>query len=354
MKRRTLAKLLSASAVLTLGGVGYTARARSRNPYYQGPVTDHFDGARFQNPGPWRDKALGEFLRWQFGGGRADWPDSYPSPFADTPPERVSGLRVTLIGHASVLIQVAGLNVLIDPVWAKRASPSALVGPKRVNPPGVAFEALPPIDAVLITHNHYDHLDLKTVARLWKRDEPRILAPLGNDAIIQGFDERVAVETLDWGQSAALSDAVTVHMTPAIHWSARRMNDRRMALWCAYVLTTPAGVIHHVGDSGYGDGAIFRAVREAFGPPRLALLPIGAYEPRWFMEPFHMNPADAVRAHLEVGARHSIATHHSYFRLADDGFDSPAKLLADARAAAGIPPEDFRVLDVGETVVLRA
>ena len=348
MKRRTLAKLLSASAVLTLGGVGYTARARSRNPYYQGPVTDHFDGTRFHNPGPWTDKAFGEFLRWQLGGGRADWPASYPSPFFDTPPERVAGLRVTLVGHASVLIQVAGLNVLTDPVWAKRASPSALVGPKRVNPPGVAFEALPPIDAVLITHNHYDHLDLKTVARLWKRDEPRILAPLGNDAIIQGFDERVAVETLDWGQSAALSDAVTVHMTPAIHWSARRMNDRRMALWCAYVLTTPAGVIHHVGDSGYGDGAVFQAVRETFGPPRLALLPIGAYEPRWFMQPQHMNPEDAVRAFLDLGAAQALGHHWGTFRLTDEAIQQPLADLAAALAAQGVAPERFRALRPGE------
>jgi L-ascorbate metabolism protein UlaG (beta-lactamase superfamily) len=348
MKRRTLAKLLSASAVLTLGGVGYTARARSRNPYYQGPVTDHFDGTRFHNPGPWTDKAFGEFLRWQLGGGRADWPASYPSPFFDTPPERVAGLRVTLVRHASVLIQVAGLNVLTDPVWAKRASPSALVGPKRVNPPGVAFEALPPIDAVLITHNHYDHLDLKTVARLWKRDEPRILAPLGNDAIIQGFDERVAVETLDWGQSAALSDAVTVHMAPAIHWSARRMNDRRMALWCAYVLTTPAGVIHHVGDSGYGDGAIFRAVREAFGPPRLALLPIGAYEPRWFMQPQHMNPEDAVRAFLDLDAAQALGHHWGTFRLTNEAIEQPLADLAAALAAHGVAPERFRALRPGE------
>ena len=349
MKRRTLAKLLSASAVLTLGGVGYTARARNRNPYYQGPVTGHFDGARFFNPGQPTDKGLGEFLRFQFGGRRTAWPDHYPSPFADTPPHRVAGLRVVLVGHASVLIQVSGLNILIDPVWANRASPSTLVGPKRVNPPGIDFEKLPPIDAVFITHNHYDHLDLKTVARLWKRDEPRMVAPLGNDAIIQGYDERIAVETFDWGQSVALSETITVHLEPAIHWSARGVNDRRMALWCAYVLTTPAGVIYHVGDSGYGGGAIFRAVREKFGPPRLTLLPIGAYEPRWFMQPQHMNPEEAVRAFSETGADQALGHHWGTFRLTNEGIEQPLIDLALALDAQSVPPERFRALRPGET-----
>lgn len=348
MKRRTLAKFLSAAAMMTLGGVGYAARSRSGNRYYQGPVSDHFDGVRFFNPGQSTDKGLAELMRWQLGGGRGAWPDSYPSPFRDKPPARVAGLRVTLIGHASVLIQVAGTNILIDPVYARRASPSTVAGPKRVNPPGIAFEDLPPIDAVLITHNHYDHLDTKTVARLWQEHRPLIVAPLGNDAIIQYASDDIPVETRDWGQSAALSETVVAHLEPAYHWSARGVNDRRMALWGAYVLTTPLGTIYHAGDTGYGDGAIFRAVRDTYGPPRLALLPVGAYEPRWFMEPQHMNPEEAVRAFLDTGAAQALGYHWGTFRLTNEGIEEPLRDLAAALEAQGVEPERFRAMRPGE------
>ena len=349
MKRRTVATLLSASAVLTLGGVGYAAKTRSRNPYYQGPPSDHFDGVRFFNPGHTQDKGLAELLRWQLGGDAEPWPESYPSPFPPTKPDaRVSGLRVTHVGHASVLVQVAGLNVLMDPVWATRASPVRFAGPARANPPGVAFEDLPAIDAVLVTHNHYDHLDGRALSRLWEQHQPRIIAPLGNDAIVAGIDPAVPVETRDWGESAALSNGVTVHLEPAYHWSARGVNDRRMALWCAFVLTTPAGVVYHVGDSGYGDGAIFRAVRKAYGAPQLALFPIGAYEPRWFMSPQHMNPEEAVRAFEDTGAAQALGHHWGTFRLTNEGIEEPLRDLAKAIDARGLPAERFKPLHPGE------
>jgi L-ascorbate metabolism protein UlaG (beta-lactamase superfamily) len=349
MNRRRLLNILGIPALTVLGGAAYAQAKTSRNPYYEGPLTDHFDGVRFSNPpgGPTM-RPITEFLKWQLGGGREDWPESYPSPFTDKPPARVEGLRVALVGHASLLVQAAGLNILIDPIWSERASPFTFVGPKRVNPPGIAFEHLPPIDAVLVTHNHYDHLDRATISRLWHAHRPRVLAPLGNDAIIRDFDESILVETRDWGQSVALSDAVTVHLVPAYHWSARGMTDRRMALWCAYVLTTPAGVVYHVGDTGYGDGAIFRAVRERFGPPRLALLPIGAYEPRWFMEPQHMNPEEAVRVFRACGARQALGHHWGTFRLTNEAIEQPLRDLAAALVAQGVPAERFRSLRPGE------
>ena len=348
MKRRNLVKLASAATVMTLGGVGYAAHRRTRNPYYRGPVTDHFDGTRFFSPGQPQDKGVAELARWQLGGGREDWPAAYPSPHpADRPPARVEGLRVAHIGHASLLIQVAGLNLLVDPVYAERASPVGFAGPKRANPPGIAFDDLPAIDAVLVTHNHYDHLDGTALARLWGRDQPRIVAPLGNDAIIRAFDDTIRVERLDWGGSLPLGPGVDLHCLPAYHWSARGVNDRRMALWCAYALTTPAGVLYHVGDTGYGDGKIFAAFRARFGEARLATLPIGAYEPRWFMATQHVDPAEAVRIAGEVGAAQALGHHWGTFRLTNEGVARPVEALAAALVAAGLGPERFLALRPG-------
>jgi L-ascorbate metabolism protein UlaG (beta-lactamase superfamily) len=229
-----------------------------------------------------------------------------------------------------------------------RASPLSFAGPRRVNPPGIAFGNLPPIDAVLITHNHYDHLDVETVARLWRRDRPRLVAPLGNDTILKEAVPDIAVESLDWGGSVDLGHGVSVHCQPAKHWSARGLNDRRMALWCAYLLTTPAGAIYHVGDTGYGDGDIFRALRARFGAPRLALLPIGAYEPRWFMRPQHIDPADAVKILRDTGAETALGHHWGTFRLTNEAVDAPPQALAAALQAAALPPERFRALRPGE------
>ncbi|MGO4572062.1 MBL fold metallo-hydrolase [Microvirga sp. 2TAF3] len=322
---------------------------RPRNPYYQGPVSDHFDGVRFFSPNQPPDKSLKDLLRWQMQRDRKAWPQSHPSPFVDKPPASVPGLRSVLIGHASFLIQAAGLNILTDPVFSERASPVSFSGPKRVNPPGIAFEDLPPVHAVLITHNHYDHLDLETLGRLWQRHRPRFIAPLGNDAIIRAEHPEIPVEARDWGQSLDLGHGITAHLTPACHWSARGLRDRRMALWCAYVLTTPSGTIYHVGDTGYGDGRIFQDVRERFGPPRLAHLPIGAYEPRWFMQPQHMNPEEAVRAFRALEAGQALGHHWGTFRLTDEGIEEPPQALAAALEKAGFPAERFRALRPGET-----
>jgi L-ascorbate metabolism protein UlaG (beta-lactamase superfamily) len=349
MNRRRLLTLLTIPALAVLGSAAYVQARSARNPYYEGPVTDHFDGVRFSNPpgGP-AMKPFTEFLKWQVSGEREDWPDAYPSPFADKPPARVGGLRIVLVGHASLLIQAAGLNILIDPIWSERASPFTFIGPQRVNPPGIAFADLPSIDAVLVTHNHYDHLDRATLSRLWHAHRPRIIAPLGNDAIIREFDPSIAVEAHDWGDAVALSEAVTVRLEPAYHWSARGLADRRMALWCAYVLTTPAGAVYHIGDTGYGDGAIFRAVRERYGAPRVALLPIGAYEPRWFMQPQHMNPDEAVRVLSDCGAEQALGHHWGTFQLTDEGIERPLQALSAALKAQGVAAERFRPLRPGE------
>lgn len=341
--------------MLTIPGLaaalgGFAAVRSGRNPYYEGPVSDHFDGVRFFNPGGIQPRSPFDVLRWQFGGTKQPWPEAYPSPFGDTPPPRVggSGLRVTLVGHATVLIQTGGLNIVIDPVWSERASPVSFAGPRRVNAPGIAFDALPPIDVVLVTHNHYDHLDMATLIRLAGRDRPRIITPLGNDTIMREGGVPVAAEAFDWGARVALSDSIAVHLEPSQHWSARGVLDRSRALWAAFVIETPGGAVYHVGDTGFGDGSLFPRIRERHGPPRLAILPVGAYEPRWFMQGQHMNPDEAVRVFLACGAQHAIGHHWGTFRLTDESVDAPPAALTAALAQHGVAPERFRAMRPGE------
>ena len=327
-------------------------RIPRRNPYYQGEASGNFDGVRFHSPAEPSAKSLAEIARMLLGTRMRRWPET-PTPLPpDKPPERVEALRLSFIGHASFLIQIAGLNLLIDPVWAERVSPVAFAGPRRVNPPGIRFDDLPPIDAILITHNHYDHLDGPTVARIWRRFRPRVIAPLGNDAIIRRYGPAIEVETYDWGDRAALSDRLTVCLEPAYHWSGRGLRDRRMALWCAFVLTGAGGVLYHIGDTGYGDGSIFRRIREQHGPPDVALIPIGAYEPRSFMQPQHVNPEEAVQIMLDCGAERAFGHHWGTFQLTHEPFEAPPADLALALAAKDIPPDRFQPLRPGQAIDL--
>jgi L-ascorbate metabolism protein UlaG (beta-lactamase superfamily) len=283
------------------------------------------------------------------GGRRAPWPKSFPSPFVDRPPTRVDGgaLRVVPIGHASFLIQTRGLNLLVDPVYSRRASPLQWIGPARVNAPGVAFDDLPPVDAILVSHNHYDHLDVAALSALNAKHRPRILVPLGNDSILTAHDAALKSEAFDWGARVALSDEVAVHFEPAYHWSARGLGDRRMALWCAFAIETPDGAIYCIADTGLGDGAIFRDVRQKHGAPRLALIPIGAYAPRWFMGDHHVDPGEAVAIFQDVEARHAIAVHWGVFPLSDEGRDEPAVELARVLAERRIDGERFAAAEPG-------
>lgn len=323
------------------------------NPYYAGPVTDHFDGLRFASPGRANlvEKSRMDLLRWQFGGGKEIWPSRFPSPHADTPPARVdAGLRVTLVGHASYLLQTGGLNLLIDPVWSDRASPFSFAGPRRVNAPGIALVDLPAIDAILLTHNHYDHLDVATVSALARQHDPRIIVPLGNDVILKATDPALAPRLIarDWSESVELSDHVNVTLEPSLHWSARSLSDRSMALWCNFVIDGPAGKIYACGDTGYDPGSIFPRMKAKYGGFLLALLPIGAYEPRWFMKDQHMNPEEAVSAFGELGAEAAIGHHWGTFQLTNEGVERPRDDLAKALAAAGVDPARFRAFQAGQ------
>jgi L-ascorbate metabolism protein UlaG (beta-lactamase superfamily) len=203
---------------------------------------------------------------------------------------------------------------------------------------------------VLVSHNHYDHMDLPTLRRLFDLHRPRVLTPLGNGAILARTRRPLHIAEGDWGDRMTLSDEVAVTFAPARHWSKRGFHDRNMALWCAFVIATPAGTVYFAGDTGYGDGEHFRDVRREFGAVRVALLPIGAYEPRWFMHPQHMNPEEAVKAHIDLASELSIGIHHSTVQLTDEAIDDPAAALAHALKQHHVAPRKFLVLDPGEGI----
>lgn len=269
----------------------------------------------------------------------------------DEPPQRPAPLDgavaiVTFIGHATFLIQTAAGNFLTDPMYSDRAGPFGLLGPRRVRQPAVRFDDLPPISTVLLSHNHYDHCDRSTLARLAKRFDPVVITPIGNGALVKSTGLR-KVEELDWWQDAKMS-ALPLTLTPAHHFSARTPFDRNRALWGGFTMAVAHRRIYFAGDSAYAP--FFREVRRRFGPIDLALLPIGAYEPRWFMQAVHMNPAEALQAHLDLESSESIAMHFGTFQLTTEGIDEPVRALEQARLAHHVEPSAFRVIGFGESV----
>ncbi len=323
----------------------------SKNRFYQGPVTDHFNGERFFVPGHIYDKSRSDMMKWTKET-KAKWPRHYPSPHKPEVQQRVDGLRSTFIGHASYLLQVANTNILIDPVFANRASPLSFAGPRRVNPPGISLAHLPHIDIVLVTHNHYDHLDKANLWNIERRHAPQFVAPLGVDTnIARGRKRPARIHTLDWHQSFRHGD-ITIHAVPTYHWSARGLNDRRMTLWCSFVIETPKGTIYHIGDTGFGAGEFSKRVRRDFGPVALAHIPIGAYEPRWFMKDHHVNPEEAVQIFQDCGAANAIGHHWGTFQLTNEAIDQPERDLAIALDKAGIPAKQFVAFRPGQVFEL--
>ena len=303
----------------------------------------HFNGRRFYNPDAPQARGFLDALRWKL----TSHPEQSP-PFIDdvvpsVPPRNVDAgqIRVTMVNHATVLVQHSGFNLLTDPIWSERASPLSWVGPKRRRKPGMRMEDLPPIDAVLITHNHFDHLDLPTLRQLATRGRSTFVVTARCARLLRS-QKIESVHELDWGESLAIS-GFTIHCVPALHFSARGIFDRNKTLWCGYVIEYPGSLAYFAGDTSFGSH--FAQIREKFGSPQLALLPIGAYEPRWFMSPVHMAPEEAVRAHEILGAKTSIAIHHGTFQLADDGIDSPQRQLMASRR-----DDSFLILSNGQSV----
>lgn len=317
------------------------------NSYYSGPPSPHFDGVRFRNlDGARGGKSLAELLRWKLGGTKAQWPEWVDTP-TDAPPPRVHhGIRASFVGHATVLVQMTGINILTDPVWSKRASPLQFAGPKRVHAPGIAFDALPPIDLVLLSHNHYDHLDSDTLRHLVDRDAPVIVTPLGNDTIVEKTAPAARILTLDWFDQVEALPGVVVHAEPVSHWSARGQSDRNEALWAGFVVEAGGNRLYFAGDTGFAAGAPFVRTAARHGPFDLALIPIGAYEPRWFMADAHMNPQEAVEAHVLLGSPSTLGIHHGTFQLTDEAIDAPAIALGEALLTEP-RAQDFRILTPG-------
>jgi L-ascorbate metabolism protein UlaG (beta-lactamase superfamily) len=309
------------------------------------PFPKHFDGKRFFNPDAPQVRSFLDALRWKLTSRREPSPRFVGDVEPSKPPSCVEGdeLRVTLINHSTLLLQQSGIHILTDPIWSERASPLSWIGPRRRRKPGVRWEDLPRIDTVLLSHNHYDHLDLPTLRRLAARGECQFIIPSGVARLLRS-QSIGPVDELDWGESLALGRA-TIHSVPALHFSARGIFDRNRTLWCGYVIEAKDHIIYFAGDTGFGDH--FARIRERFGAPDLALLPIGAYQPRWFMSPVHMAPDEAIRANEILAAKTSIAIHHGTFQLTDESIDTPKKRLRECG-----PDDSFVVLSNGESVTL--
>ena len=319
--------------------------------YYEGPRSGHFDGERFFNPGPAPEVPHGSpagFLNRVLGARseRAVWPAKVPVR-QSVPPARVPGdeMLVTWIGHATVLVQTQGLNILTDPIWSERSSPFSFGGPKRVRAPGVAFERLPKIDLVLISHNHYDHMDLPTLKRLWQRDRPLIVTSLGNDTILRG--RGIEAIALDWGGRRRLAGAEVI-VERNHHWGSRWGTDRNRALWSAFTVKLPGGNIFFAGDTGWGDGSWVQEAARS-GPFRFAVIPIGAYEPRDFMKTNHINPEEAVRIFEALNPTAALGVHWGTFQLTFEAIDDPPRRLAALRRQREIEPTRFAATEVGRS-----
>lgn len=336
-----------ASATFVIGGtciVDLIIKA----PSYKGPESDHFNGKTFRNLDGIKARGLKDILKWALTEDPGPWDKilkgdavvgSLPgSTLAD------GSLNVTFVNHATFLIQMDGMNILTDPIWSKRASPFQWIGPKRMRPPGIKFEELPEIHTVLISHNHYDHLDINTVKKLDQKFSPLFITPLGVSKYLQKNGITNTVE-LDWWEKNSIAKDLSVSAVPAQHFSGRGLSDRDKTLWCGYVVETDYANIYFAGDTGY-DG-FFKEIGRQFDPIEVALIPIGAYRPRWFMEPIHVDPEQAVQIHKDVRAKTSIGMHFGTFPLADDGMDEPVRDLAKARNKFGLKDEEFVTIAEG-------
>lgn len=318
------------------------------------PTSDHFDGKRFFNP----TLPKGSFPRVSNGlkmifEKRSRWPirvENQGVPRVDARPGS-NAVAVTFVNHATFLIQVSGLSILTDPIWSKRASPLRWLGPPRVREPGVGFADLPEIHLVLLSHNHYDHLDIETLKSIGRQFDPVVLVASGDKQLVEstGLNK---VHELDWWEEIQVRPGFKITFTPAQHFSGRTLFDRQKSLWGGYLIQNGHQRIYFGGDSGYSNH--FSEIKRKLGPPDIAILGIGAYEPRWFMKPVHMNPEEAIRAHIDLGAKQSIGMHFGTFHMSAESIDQPLIDLKAALSKEGVPESRFIALHEGETRTFNA
>jgi L-ascorbate metabolism protein UlaG (beta-lactamase superfamily) len=307
-------------------------------PAHKGPISDHFDGEKFLNPGNVQAKGLTDVFQWMMQRKQGPWTEKKESPYGEKPEAIITtGVKITFVNHSTFLIQLDGINILTDPIWSERTSPFQF---------GIRFEDLPKIDYIILSHNHYDHLDINTIKNIYKIHQPKIITPLGVKSFLD--DNQITSATdLDWWQEFVISESLIIQSVPAQHFSGRGISDRDATLWAGYVIKNHQGNIYFAGDTGYNDFT-FKEIGQRCAPIAVALIPIGAYKPTWFMSAIHCSPREAVQIHFDVKATQSIATHFGTFPLADDGEDEPISELTEAMKKVNLAKEKFLVLKEGE------
>lgn len=316
------------------------------------PITDHCNGEKFFNHhhSSMPKNNLFNLLKWKIGDKKKSWPKFIPNHIKPNLPADIKSdqTAISFINHASLLIQFSELNILTDPVFSKRVSPISWMGPKRVRAPGIALKNLPKIDVVTISHNHYDHLDINSIKKLNQLFKPLFIVPLGNAKLLKSAKIANIIE-LDWWKSITIKN-YSITLTPAQHWSARSLHDKNKALWGGYIYRSAHQQVFFAGDTGYSDH--FKEIFKRFGPMAMSLLPIGAYEPRWFMKYHHMNPEEAVLAHIDLHSAMSIGMHFGTFHLANEGHEDPIDDLNNSLQKHHISNKKFITLNQGETKII--
>lgn len=316
---------------------------------YKGAVAYNFDGTHFLNQDTSFDRGTLDLFKWYFLRDAPLWCNWYDIEQKKVKEQRVDGKRlvVTFVNHATVLIQTEGLNILTDPIWSERGSPVSFLGPLRKKEPGIKFEDLPKIDIVLVSHNHYDHMDIPTLKRLRDRFNPLFVVPLGNKEFMKDNDFENVIE-MNWWDKYKVNDFVNINFVPARHFSGRGICDMMRTLWGGYVIQTDGGDIYFAGDTGYGRH--FKQIHDRFGKMRFSILPLGPNKPRWFMYAYHISPRGAVAAHKILESNLSMGMHFGTFSLGDDTYDDAINKLQSEKKSQNVSDSKLITLENGESV----